>query len=138
MCTRCFSINKKNNLTSIINQSENNKKDPSEKLPEISELVWDDVSPIDQVGLDVGYKLIPLVNKNESGELLRRIKGVRKKLSQEIGFDTESSYRDNLDLPENAYCISILGVKIKTVNVELEKLLAINLVKYLERFKVFQ
>ena len=122
-----FLINKKNNLTSIINQSENNKKDPSEKLPEISELVWDDVSPIDQVGLDVGYKLIPLVNKNESGELLRRIKGVRKKLSQEIGFLIPKVHiRDNLDLPENAYCISILGVKIKTVNVELEKLLAIN------------
>ena len=75
-------------------------------------MVWDDVSPIDQVGLDVGYKLIPLVNKNESGELLRRIKGVRKKLSQEIGFLIPKVHiRDNLDLPENAYCISILGVK---------------------------
>ena len=53
---------------------------------EPKDLSWDDVMPVDIIGLEVGYQLIPLVDKNQGGELLNRIKGVRKKLSQEFGF----------------------------------------------------
>ena len=51
-----------------------------------ADLAWDDVVPVDMIGLEVGYRLIPMVDKNQSAELLSRIKGIRKKLSQEIGF----------------------------------------------------
>ncbi|NNL57795.1 MAG: flagellar type III secretion system protein FlhA, partial [Pseudomonadales bacterium] len=63
-----------------------------------SELGWDDVAPVDMIGLEVGYRLIPMVDKNQSGELLGRIKGIRKKLSQEIGFLVPPVHiRDNLE-----------------------------------------
>jgi flagellar biosynthesis protein FlhA len=65
---------------------------------ESPELGWDDVQPVDVIGLEVGYRLIPMVDKNQGGELLGRIKGVRKKLSQEMGFLIPSVHiRDNLD-----------------------------------------
>ena len=79
--------------------------------PERKEISWDDVSQLDVIGLEVGYRLIPLVDKNQGGELLSRIKGVRKKLSQELGFLVPPVHiRDNLDLDPNAYNISLLGV----------------------------
>ena len=92
--------------------------------PEIS---WDDVMPIDIVGLEVGYRLIPLVDKAQNGELLGRIKGVRKKLSQEIGFLIPSVHiRDNLDLLPNQYRITLMGVNLGESEVFLDKDLAIN------------
>src|SRR4051812_4052937 len=54
--------------------------------PENRELSWDDVQPVDLLGLEVGYRLVPLVNKNQNGDLLARIRGVRRKLSQDLGF----------------------------------------------------
>ena len=66
---------------------------------ESADISWDDVAPVDIVGLEVGYRLIPLVDKTQNGELLGRIKGVRKKLSQELGFLIPSVHiRDNLEL----------------------------------------
>ncbi|MFC3031790.1 flagellar biosynthesis protein FlhA [Pseudoalteromonas fenneropenaei] len=75
------------------------------------ELGWDDVQPVDVIGLEVGYRLIPLVDQAQGGELLSRIKGVRKKLSQELGFLVPPVHiRDNLELDPNAYRITLMGV----------------------------
>ena len=56
------------------------------EAPTQKELSWDDVQPVDVIGLEVGYRLIPLVDRDQGGELLERVKGVRKKLSQDFGF----------------------------------------------------
>src|SRR5690606_15845746 len=70
---------------------------PPDRTQEQPEVSWDDVTPVDILGLEVGYRLIPLVDKNQHGELLGRIKGVRKKLSQEVGFLIPPVHiRDNL------------------------------------------
>lgn len=78
---------------------------------EQKELGWDDVQQVDVIGLEVGYRLIPLVDQSQGGELLNRIKGVRKKLSQELGFLVPPVHiRDNLELDPNAYRITMMGV----------------------------
>jgi flagellar biosynthesis protein FlhA len=92
-----------------------------------NELSWDDVSSLDQIGLEVGYRLIPLVDASQGGDLLSRIKGVRKKLSQELGFLVDSVHiRDNLDLGPNKYRISIHGVSMGEGEVIPDRELAIN------------
>ncbi|HFF4238500.1 TPA: flagellar biosynthesis protein FlhA, partial [Vibrio cholerae O1] len=69
------------------------------ETPTQRELSWDDVQPVDVIGLEVGYRLIPLVDKDQGGELLERVKGVRKKLSQDFGFLIPPVHiRDNLEL----------------------------------------
>lgn len=94
---------------------------------EQTELGWDDVQPVDMIGLEVGYRLIPLVDRGQGGELLGRIKGIRKKLSQEIGFLIPSVHiRDNLDLMPNAYRIVLMGVAVAEAEVYPERDLAIN------------
>ncbi|MBV1877491.1 MAG: flagellar biosynthesis protein FlhA [Pseudomonadales bacterium] len=121
----------------IINHTRNNPVDMpeaqdslsnSEALPdEPKELGWDDVAPIDMVGLEVGYRLIPLVDKSQNGELLGRIKGVRKKLSQELGFLMPSVHiRDNLELLPSAYRLTLLGVTAGEGTVHQDRELAIN------------
>ncbi|BCV35956.1 MULTISPECIES: flagellar biosynthesis protein FlhA [Shewanella] len=104
------------------------KKGPTEKsLSEPKELSWDDVRHVDTIGLEVGYRLIPLVDKGQGGELLGRIKGVRKKLSQELGFLVPAVHiRDNLDLSPNAYRISLMGVASGEAEVRHDCELAIN------------
>lgn len=95
--------------------------------PKSNELSWDDVSSLDQIGLEVGYRLIPLVDASQGGDLLSRIKGVRKKLSQELGFLVDSVHiRDNLDLGPNKYRISIHGVNMGEGEVIPDRELAIN------------
>ena len=95
--------------------------------PKSNELSWDDVSSLDQIGLEVGYRLIPLVDASQGGDLLSRIKGVRKKLSQELGFLVDSVHiRDNLDLGPNKYRISIHGVSMGEGEVIPDRELAIN------------
>ncbi|MDX8128899.1 flagellar biosynthesis protein FlhA [Methylomonas sp. OY6] len=94
---------------------------------EIKELGWDDVMPVDAIGLEVGYRLIPLVDRNQGGQLMMRIKGVRKKLSQELGFLIPSVHiRDNLDLSPTEYRISLMGVSVGEANIMPEKEMAIN------------
>ncbi len=94
---------------------------------EIKELSWDDVTPVDTVGLEVGYRLIPLVDKNQGGQLMSRIKGVRKKLTNELGFLIPSVHiRDNLDLPPNGYSISLMGVTVGESEIYPDRDLAIN------------
>lgn len=95
--------------------------------PEVKELSWEDMESVDRIGLEVGYRLIPLVDKAQGGQLLSRIKGVRKKLSQELGFLIPSVHiRDNLDLNPNAYRITLMGVVLAEVEIFPERLLAIN------------
>lgn len=101
--------------------------EPVEKSAEVRDLSWDDVVAVDEVGLEVGYRLISLVDKNQGGELLARIKGVRKKLSQELGFLIHSVHiRDNLDLSPNEYRISFHDVTVGQGEVYPGKDLAIN------------
>jgi len=95
--------------------------------PSVKELSWDDVPPVDQVGLEVGYRLIPMVDPAQDGKLMGRIKGVRKKVSQELGFLISSVHiRDNLDLSPNAYRIAIQGATVGDAEVYPDKELAIN------------
>jgi flagellar biosynthesis protein FlhA len=95
--------------------------------PEQKELTWDDVQPVDIIGLEVGYRLIPLVDKNQGGQLMNRIKGVRKKLSQELGFLIQPVHiRDNLDLSPGGYRISLNGVTIGEAEIHPDRELAIN------------
>ncbi len=96
-------------------------------LQEERELNWDDVETIDQIGLEVGYRLIPMVDRQQGGKLLSRIKGVRKKLTQELGFLLPSVHiRDNLDLEPGSYRISIKDTTIAKAEVHPENELAIN------------
>ncbi|MEZ5563354.1 MAG: flagellar biosynthesis protein FlhA [Gammaproteobacteria bacterium] len=91
------------------------------------ELSWTDVGEADAIGLDVGYRLIPLVDRQQDGELMRRIKGVRKRLSEELGFLVSPvRIRDDLDLPASGYRISVMGSPIATGEVHLDRELAIN------------
>lgn len=99
----------------------------SQKPAEIKELGWDDVQHVDTIGLEVGYRLIPLVDKTQGGELLTRIKGVRKKLSQELGFLIPPVHiRDNLDLSPNSYTIAMMGVTVGDAEISHDDELAIN------------
>ena len=80
---------------------------------EAPEASWEDVSQVDVLGLEVGYRLISLVDKAQDGDLLRRIKGIRKKFTQDIGFLPPAIHiRDNLDLRPNAYRITLKGAEI--------------------------
>ncbi len=91
------------------------------------ELTWDDVQPIDSIGLEVGYRLIPLVDRNQNGQLLSRLRGVRKKLSQELGFLVPAVHiRDNLDLEPTAYRITVHGATLGNASVQAGRELAIN------------
>ncbi len=94
---------------------------------EVRDLSWDDVTPVDAVGLEVGYRLIPMVDKAQGGQLMGRIKGVRKKLSQELGFLVPPVHiRDNLELPATAYRITLMGVTIGEDEVQPDREMAIN------------
>ena len=80
---------------------------------EAAEASWADVAPVDVLGLEVGYRLIPLVDRGQDGELLKRIRGLRKKFAQEVGFLSAPVHiRDNLELKPNAYRITLKGVEV--------------------------
>ncbi|MEQ4601347.1 MAG: flagellar biosynthesis protein FlhA, partial [Pseudomonas amygdali] len=97
------------------------------RVQDAKELGWDDVTPIDIIGLEVGYRLIPLVDRNQGGQLLARIKGVRKKLSQELGFLMPTVHiRDNLDLAPSAYRLTLMGVILAEAEIYPDRELAIN------------
>ncbi|MEO8857539.1 MAG: FHIPEP family type III secretion protein, partial [Burkholderiaceae bacterium] len=77
------------------------------------EASWDDLQPVDQLGLELGYRLIALVDKNRQGDLLNRIKGVRRKFAQEVGFLPPAVHvRDNLELKPSGYRITLRGVVV--------------------------
>ena len=100
---------------------------PAAVPAEQRELSWDDVEQVDAVGLEVGYRLIPLVDRAQGGELMGRIKGVRKKLSEELGFLVQPVHiRDNLELGPNSYRITILGAPVGESEIFPDRELAIN------------
>lgn len=92
-----------------------------------ADLSWDDVQSIDVLGLEVGYRLIPMVDQSQNGQLLDRVKGVRRKVSQELGFLVPPVHiRDNLDLKPNQYRIMLMGVPSGEGEVFPDRELAIN------------
>ena len=96
-------------------------------IKEAQEAGWGDVQPLDVLGLEVGYRLIPLVDKSQDGELLRRIRGIRKKFAQEVGFLVSPVHiRDNLELKPNAYRIMLKGVEVGLGEAFSGQFLAIN------------
>jgi flagellar biosynthesis protein FlhA len=100
---------------------------PAAAPAETRELTWDDVPPVDRVGLEVGYRLVPLVDSKPRGDLLARVRGVRRKLSQELGFLIPAVHiRDNLDLAPNAYRITLGGVALGEGIIHVDRELALN------------
>ena len=100
---------------------------PASAGQEMEEATWQDILPVDTLGLEVGYRLIPLVDKNQGGELLRRIKGIRKKFAQEVGFLSPPVHiRDNLELKPSAYRITLKGVEVGAGEALSGQYLAIN------------
>jgi flagellar biosynthesis protein FlhA len=94
---------------------------------ESEEATWHDVMQVDTLGLEVGYRLIPLVDKGQNGELLKRIKGIRKKFAQEVGFLAPPVHiRDNLELKPAAYRITLKGVEVGAGEAMNGQFLAIN------------
>lgn len=94
---------------------------------EMEEATLQDVMPVDTLGLEVGYRLIPLVDKGQGGELLRRIKGIRKKFAQEVGFLAPPVHiRDNLELKPSSYRITLKGVEVGNGESMSGQFLAIN------------
>lgn len=99
----------------------------AEEKDDKKELDWNDVMPVDMIGLEVGYRLIPMVDKMQGGQLLSRIKGVRKKLSQDLGFLVPSVHiRDNLELLPGAYRITLMGVVVGEAEIYPDRELAID------------
>jgi flagellar biosynthesis protein FlhA len=101
--------------------------EPPPPPSEVPELSWEDVRPVDVIGLEVGYRLVPLVDRTKGGDLLARIRGIRRKLTQELGFLVQAVHiRDNLELGPNAYRIRLAGVAIGESVVHPDRELAIN------------
>ena len=99
----------------------------SAAAPEIIDVSWNDVVPVDVLGLEVGYRLVPLVDKGQDGELLKRIKAIRKKFAQEIGFLPPAIHiRDNLELRPGAYRVLLKGVEVAYHDAHPGMYLAIN------------
>ncbi len=94
---------------------------------EPEEVSWEQIEPVDTLSLDVGYRLIALVDRKQGGELLGRIRGIRKKFAQELGFLVSAVHiRDNLELRPGGYRIALKGVEIGTGEVHPDLLMAIN------------
>lgn len=107
--------------------TKSNDSDQSRSPAEPVELSWDDVKSVDVISVEVGYGLIPLVDVAQGGQLMNRIKGVRKKLSQELGFLVQPVHiADNLGLPPMGYRISVCGVAVGNAEIHPSKHLAIN------------
>lgn len=100
---------------------------PLEQNPDLLELSWDDAGQVDVISLELGYGLIPMVDSDTGGRLLNRLKGIRKKLSAEMGFLLPSiRIRDNLDNPPDSYHIVLNGSIRGTGNIVAGKEMAIN------------
>jgi len=120
-----YFIHKKQQETPLPETLSSEEGEPEEtSVPELS---WDDVQSVDVLGLEVGYRLIPMVDQAQNGQLLERVKGVRRKVSQELGFLVPPVHiRDNLDLKPNQYKIMLMGVVSGEGEVFSDKELAIN------------
>ena len=99
----------------------------AEPTGELRDLGWGDLAPVDMLGLEIGYRLIPLVDVQQGGDLMKRIRGVRKKLTQELGFLIPAVHiRDNLELAPASYRISLKGVMLGEAEVLPEREMAID------------
>jgi flagellar biosynthesis protein FlhA len=95
--------------------------------PESRELSWEDVRPVDLLSLEVGYRLVPLVDSRQGGDLLARVRGVRRKLTGELGFLIPAVHiRDNLEFAPTVYRINVAGVPIGEGVIHPDRELAIN------------
>jgi len=95
--------------------------------PDMEEVTWQDVVPVQTLCLEVGYRLVPLVDKNQNGDLFRRIRGVRRKFTQEMGFLPPGiNIVDNLSLAPTGYRITLKGVEIGKGESYPDQVLAIN------------
>ena len=118
-----YGIKKKANAPAVVEETTAAPSTPTE----MEEATWQDILPVDVLGLEVGYRLIPLVDKTQGGELLRRIKGIRKKFAQDIGFLSPPVHiRDNLELKPSAYKISLKGVEVGVGEANMGQYLAID------------
>lgn len=114
----------KRNSASVPAQAQANTKPVAGENTEVS---WNDVVPVDLLGLEVGYRLVPLVDRGQDGELLKRIKAIRKKFAQDIGFLPPSIHiRDNLELRPGGYRVLLKGVEIAYHDAHPGLFLAIN------------
>ena len=114
--------------TEVVNQIRDElAENISPQQPEKRELSWDDVPVIHTMSLELGYRLVGLVDEKKGGELLDRIKGIRKKLSATTGFLIPSVHiRDNLQLQPTSYRINLKGVGLSEASIQINKLLALN------------
>ena len=96
-------------------------------VAQVNEATWSDVQMEDVLGLEVGYRLIPMVDHEQQGQLLTRVRGIRKKFAQQMGFLPPAVHiRDNLDLPPTHYRILLKGVKIGKGEVQPDRWMAID------------
>jgi len=119
-----FTLHQRRNAREV---AEREPEVPEPRAGENLEVGWDDVAPVDVLGLEVGYRLISLVDREQKGDLLERIRGVRKRLSQELGFLVPTVHiRDNIKLVPNSYVITLMGVTVGEGEVHPGKLMAID------------
>lgn len=96
-------------------------------VAQVNEATWSDVQMEDVLGLEVGYRLIPMVDHEQQGQLLTRVRGIRKKFAQQMGFLPPAVHiRDNLDLPPTHYRILLKGVTIGKGEVQPDRWMAID------------
>ena len=108
-------------------QAEAPPAEPAAASSEPEEVSWSQIEPVDTLALDVGYRLIALVDRTQGGELLARIRGVRRKFAQELGFLVAPVHiRDNLELRPGGYRIALKGVEVGAGEVFPDMLMAIN------------
>lgn len=108
-------------------ESAETESEPGIANAAVPELSWDEVRPVEPLALDVGYKLIPLVDKGQGGELLARIKGIRRKLTNDLGFLIPAVHvRDNLELPPGQYRLLIHGVPLASGDIHPDRHLALD------------
>ncbi len=121
-----FFIWRKAKLSAVTNTDEQDVNANTEKIQN-PDLSWDDVQPADILGLEVGYRLISLVDLKQGGKLPDRIKGVRRKLTEELGFLIHAVHiKDNLSLKPEAYRITLLGVAEAEAEIYPDRELAID------------
>ena len=118
-----FFTDRKNEILSDVKLAESQSESEGDEI----ELDWEDIEHVDQISLEIGYGLIPLVSEQDGGVLLSRVRGIRKKLSAELGFLIQPiRIRDNLHLDPMSYNILLKGAVRGTGKLELGRELAIN------------
>ena len=124
-----YTLDKNNRRRTAMAISPEQELEAQQQLTEtpLAEVSWKDVQAVDPIGLEVGYRLIPLVDRAQDGELLRRVRGIRKKIAQELGFLVPSVHiRDNLEIRPNEYRILLKGVEVGQGEAFVGQYLAIN------------